>query len=75
MKDLSKEVDLSTMETTQKWSEFCSDCGNKKRYSEDYDAYYCVSCNKWLENKCSDANNCEYCAYRPPNPPLNEYMH
>ena len=42
------------------------DC--KKNYSEEYDAYYCETCNTWLEDTCDDAN-CEYCTKRPPAPP------
>jgi len=43
------------------------DCGNKRKYSDEYDAYYCDSCNKWLEAKCNHPE-CEYCPNRPENP-------
>ena len=36
-------------------------------YSEEYDAYYCTYCNKWLEDKCDDPT-CEYCPTRPEQP-------
>jgi len=41
------------------------DC--KQTYSEQYDAYYCESCNTWLEDRCDDPE-CEYCTTRPPVP-------
>lgn len=47
-------------------SNFCS-CGRKKSYSEEYDAYYCSDCNKWLEGHCGD-EECDYCWARPPTP-------
>jgi hypothetical protein len=43
------------------------DCGSKKKYSDQYDAYYCLSCNEWLESKCDDPD-CEYCPTRPDKP-------
>jgi hypothetical protein len=42
-------------------------CGYKRKYSEEYDAYYCELCNKWLEDKCDDAG-CEFCKDRPKKP-------
>ena len=36
-------------------------------YSEEYDCYYCITCNKWLESKC-DEPTCEYCVGRPETP-------
>lgn len=36
--------------------------------SDEYDAYYCLICNEWIEPKCSDAD-CAYCAKRPATPP------
>jgi hypothetical protein len=42
-------------------------CGKKKSHSEEYDAYYCKSCNEWLEDKCDDPA-CEYCNSRPATP-------
>jgi len=42
-------------------------CGKKKSHSEEYDAYYCKSCNEWLEDKCDDST-CGYCNSRPLTP-------
>jgi len=42
-------------------------CGSKKKHSDQYDAYYCASCNEWLESKCDDPE-CEYCSIRPDQP-------
>lgn len=42
-------------------------CEENKLYSEEYDAYYCKLCNKWLEDKCDDPT-CEYCPGRPEQP-------
>ena len=36
-------------------------------HSEEYDAYYCETCNLWLESKCDDPT-CEYCNQRPETP-------
>jgi hypothetical protein len=46
---------------------FCEDCGDKKRYSDEFDAFYCEKCNKWLESICDDTN-CEFCIRRPQTP-------
>jgi hypothetical protein len=43
------------------------ECDNKKSYSEEYDCYYCESCNKWSEDKCDDPT-CEFCIKRPVTP-------
>lgn len=40
---------------------------NKSKYSEKYDSYYCIDCNRWIEPKCSDPN-CEFCKDRPDKP-------
>ena len=45
----------------------CVDCGTERSYNETYDTYYCESCNKWLEEKCSDPE-CEFCLTRPNSP-------
>jgi hypothetical protein len=42
-------------------------CEQTKEYSEKYDAYYCVSCNEWLEDICTD-RDCEFCKIRPLTP-------
>lgn len=45
----------------------CDTCGSDASYSHKYDAFYCRSCNKWLETKCEDPE-CAYCASRPERP-------
>lgn len=46
------------------------DCELNKAYSEEYDCYYCESCNVWSESKCDDPT-CEYCINRPLTPKEN----
>ena len=41
--------------------------GHKTEYNEEFDCYYCVECNEWLENKCSNPQ-CDYCSNRPEKP-------
>jgi hypothetical protein len=36
-------------------------------HSEEYDTYYCETCNEWSESTCDDPT-CEYCVNRPPTP-------
>jgi len=52
----------------QQWT-IVMPCDNncKKAYSEQYDAYYCETCNKWTEDKCDDPE-CEFCLARPATP-------
>ena len=38
-------------------------------YSEEYDAYYYVETNEWIEPRCSDPS-CHYCINRPSKPLL-----
>jgi hypothetical protein len=45
----------------------CPKCNEKRIYSDKFDAYFCIKCNEWLEDQCSDPY-CEYCAKRPPKP-------
>ena len=42
-------------------------CNGEKKYSQEYDSYYCETCNKWSESKCDDPT-CEYCVIRPLTP-------
>lgn len=42
-------------------------CGEHKCYSDKYDAYYCKTCDEWLEQKCND-EDCEFCSIRPDKP-------
>lgn len=45
----------------------CTTCGNRKELAERWDAYYCPSCNEWLEATCDDPE-CGFCRNRPENP-------
>jgi hypothetical protein len=48
----------------------CDNAEHKTEYSsydDGYDARYCVDCNEWLEQKCSDPD-CMYCGVRPDRP-------
>ncbi|MCE4048833.1 MULTISPECIES: hypothetical protein [Bacillaceae] len=45
----------------------CKKCQHNLVYYEDYDAYFCPSCNEWTEVKCEDPN-CSYCPKRPEKP-------
>jgi hypothetical protein len=45
----------------------CSICGASQIYHDDYDAYFCPTCNAWLESRCGDAS-CLYCRQRPERP-------
>ena len=40
---------------------------NESILVEKYDAYACLKCNMWLEQKCSDST-CIFCETRPVNP-------
>lgn len=42
-------------------------CEETRKYSKEFDAYYCESCNKWLEDTCIDVD-CVYCNNRPLTP-------
>lgn len=48
-------------------SRVCPRCCEHRIYFDDYDAFFCASCNVWLESACSDAT-CEYCKDRPEKP-------
>lgn len=45
----------------------CPTCGEKIYYSVVYDAYFCISCDKWLEKACRNPR-CRFCADRPIKP-------
>lgn len=51
------------------YSDNCEKCGSEKKYSQKYDAFYCESCDIWLEKLCADWD-CEFCANRPEKPSL-----
>ena len=44
------------------------DCGNSNVVlNEKHDAYYCASCDKWLDPACDD-DACEFCKGRVEKP-------
>lgn len=45
----------------------CCTAVNKKKYSEEYDAYYDEETNECLEEPCGD-ENCGFCSERPERP-------
>ena len=44
---------------------------HKVKLNWEYDAYYCVDCNMWLEEKCSEWE-CWACHNRPEYPSMCE---
>jgi hypothetical protein len=42
-------------------------CDDTRQYSREYDSYYCKSCDRWLEDICSD-RECLFCRIRPLTP-------
>lgn len=45
----------------------CEKCGGFSVFYAIYDAYFCPSCNDWLESKCGDPS-CLYCSNRSDKP-------
>jgi hypothetical protein len=46
----------------------CKLCQNNTvYYNDEYDAFYCINCNEWLEKNCGEPN-CEFCKNRPEKP-------
>ena len=45
----------------------CNRCGRRTELNEQYDAYFCGHCNRWVESKCRDVN-CRFCSQRPERP-------
>lgn len=45
----------------------CPKCQNNKIYSYEFDAYFCIHCDEWLEKKCPDPA-CQHCQKRPEKP-------
>ena len=45
----------------------CETCGTIGERNERYDAYACLTCNVWLEERCDDPE-CGYCPVRPDKP-------
>ncbi|WP_042473598.1 hypothetical protein [Bacillus ndiopicus] len=54
-------------------NERCKHCNSQKIRNDQYDAYFCPSCNTWLEEKCSDPY-CHYCPQRPDKPIPEQYV-
>jgi hypothetical protein len=46
---------------------WCERCGMPTEYTWDFDASFCRWCNRWIDQKCKEAN-CEFCAKRPDRP-------
>ena len=47
----------------------CSHCKHKLIcYYEDYDSYFCASCNEWLSTACGDNAAPSYSGSHPPKP-------
>lgn len=53
----------------KKKSYHCEEC-NKDSFvrNDEYDAYFCPHCLKWLEDGCTDPE-CTFCAPRPDKAP------
>ncbi|NCB38427.1 MAG: hypothetical protein EOM80_06610 [Erysipelotrichia bacterium] len=47
--------------------DLCPTCNNNKLYSYEFDAYFCIHCNHWLEPACRDPK-CPHCSKRPKKP-------
>lgn len=47
--------------------DYCPKCFQMLRFSDDFDALYCASCNEWIEITCDDLT-CEVCQSRPARP-------
>jgi hypothetical protein len=45
----------------------CPHCGRLVSYSQRYDSYFCMPCNLWLEQQCSEPL-CEFCMGRSKEP-------
>lgn len=41
--------------------------GHSIGINHTYDAYYCITCVEWLENKCIQ-ESCQFCPNRPDKP-------
>lgn len=45
----------------------CAVCGQPQVFYEEYDAFFCPRCNKWIDSKCGDSTY-SYCSKRPDTP-------
>jgi hypothetical protein len=46
----------------------CPHCGAARIYHERYDAYFCHTCNYWLEGQCTHNTSDDPCRGRPRRP-------
>ncbi len=54
--------------------EKCPCCGDETVFiCIEFDAKFCIKCDKWLESQCSDPM-CSYCANRPTKPSEIPYI-
>lgn len=60
-------VRVERMNKNEWKNELKCECGKDSFYSEIWDAYYCLSCNKWITAACKDPY-CEHCHGRPERP-------
>ena len=51
----------------------CDTCGGRKIRIDYCDAYCCLACNEWQEEKCSDPT-CSYCKKRSEKPFTEEEL-
>lgn len=49
------------------YTQACPTCKEPPCHSDRYDAYFCMPCNTWLEQQCSDPT-CSFCPPRPASP-------
>jgi len=45
----------------------CSACGTQRVFFDDFAAFFCPACNRWLEDGCDDSL-CNFCSRRPAVP-------
>jgi len=64
---LNSPLDTPTNLKTMPYA--CPHCGKPSSYNCKYDAYFCKSCDEWLEAKCGN-QYCEFCASRPDKPSM-----
>lgn len=61
---LSGKVELGE---PAKYTHTCPHCEDSSSYNFSYEAYFCRSCDLWLEKACGD-ESCQFCAIRPATP-------
>lgn len=50
----------------------CPKCNMGRSYCKEHDAYFCSTCDEWLEDACRDPS-CEFCPGRPDKPSQVNY--